>query len=211
MMTLQAAIEAAGGTVVLNSKVTNLVLKNGELQFDAGGETFLCKTFVNSAGLRAQELVSQLQPISHMSPLAAHYAKGHYFSYQGRSPFEHLVYPLPFDGGLGIHATNDLSGAVRFGPDVTWVDDIDYDFDESRKPEFVEAIKSYFPQLDEAKLVPAYTGIRSKLAGQRAPFTDFEIQFEAHHGVPGLVNLFGIDSPGLSACLAIADYIKHNL
>ena len=208
MMALQAEIETAGGMVVLNSKVTNLVPEDGGLQFDTGGETFVCKTFVNSAGLWAQELVSRLKPLLQ---LPAHYAKGHYFAYQGRSPFRHLVYPLPFDGGLGIHATNDLSGAVRFGPDVTWVDEIDYDFDESRKADFVTAIKSYYPGLDEARLMPAYTGIRAKLAGPGAAFTDFEIQFEAHHGVPGLVNLFGIDSPGLSACLAIGDFIGHNL
>jgi L-2-hydroxyglutarate oxidase LhgO len=211
MMALQAEIETAGGVVVLNSKVTNLVLENGELQFDAGGETFSCKTLVNSAGLCAQELVSRLQPLSQAALLPAHYAKGHYFAYQGKSPFRHLVYPLPFDGGLGIHATNDLSGAVRFGPDVTWVDEIDYNFDESRKADFVTSIKSFYPGLDEARLLPAYTGIRSKLAGPGAPFTDFEIQFEASHGVPGLVSLFGIDSPGLSACLAIGDFIGHNL
>jgi len=208
MMALQAEIETAGGMVVLNSKVTNLVPEDGGLQFDTGGETFVCKTFVNSAGLWAQELVSRLKPLLQ---LPAHYAKGHYFAYQGKSPFRHLVYPLPFDGGLGIHATNDLSGAVRFGPDVTWVDEIDYDFDESRKADFVTAIKSYYPGLDEASLMPAYTGIRAKLAGVGAPFTDFSIQFETDHGVPGLINLFGIDSPGLSACLAIGDYIRHNL
>ena len=211
MTALQAEIETAGGMVVLNSKVTNLVLEDGELRFDVGGETFSCKTLVNSSGLSAQQLVSRLQPLSKAAWLPAHYAKGHYFSYQGKSPFRHLVYPLPFDGGLGIHATNDLSGAARFGPDVTWVDEIDYDFDESRKADFVTAIKSYYPGLDEARLMPAYTGIRAKLAGPGAPFTDFDIQFEANHGVPGLVNLFGIDSPGLSACLAIGDYIKHNL
>lgn len=211
MMALQADIEAAGGAVVLNSKVTNLVLRNGELQFDADGETFLCKTMVNSAGLRAQELVSRLRSLSHIAPTPLHYAKGHYFAYQGRSPFQHLVYPLPFDGGLGIHATNDLSGAVRFGPDVTWVDKIDYDFDGSRKPKFVKAIRSYFPELDETKLMPAYTGIRPKLVGPRAPFTDFGIQFDADHGVQGLVNLVGIESPGLSACLAIGEFVKHNV
>jgi L-2-hydroxyglutarate oxidase LhgO len=211
MMALQAEIETASGMVVLNSKVTNLVLEDGELQFDTGGETFLCKTLVNSAGLYAQQLVSRLQPLSPAAWPRAHYAKGQYFAYQGQSPFRHLVYPLPFDGGLGIHATNDLSGAARFGPDVDWVDEIDYDFDESRKADFVTAIKTYYPGLDEARLMPAYTGIRAKLAGPGAPFTDFDIQFEANHGVPGLVNLFGIDSPGLSACLAIGDYIKHNL
>jgi L-2-hydroxyglutarate oxidase LhgO len=211
MMALQAEIETAGGMVVLNSKVTNLVLGDGELQFDAGGETFRCGTFVNAAGLGAIGLLSRLKPLLQTSLPQLYLAKGRYYAYQGRSPFRHLVYPLPFDGGLGIHATNDLSGAARFGPDVDWVDEIDYDFDESRKAGFVTAIKTYFPGLDEARLMPAYTGIRAKLAGPGAPFTDFEIQFEANHGVPGLVNLFGIDSPGLSACLAIGDYVKHNL
>jgi len=218
MMALQAEIEAAGGMVVLNSKVTNLVLEGGGLQFDAGGETYSCKTLVNSAGLWAQDLVSRLtvwpqgaKPHLQTNLPQLYLAKGCYYAYQGKSPFRHLVYPLPFDGGLGIHATNDLSGAARFGPDVTWVDEIDYDFDESRKADFVTAIKSYYPGLDKARLMPAYTGIRAKLAGPGAPFTDFEIQFEANHGVAGLVNLFGIDSPGLSACLAIGDFIGHNL
>ena len=218
MMALQADIEAAGGMVVLNSKVTNLILEGGELQFDAGGETFRCGTFVNAAGLGAISLLSRLtvwpqgaKPLLQTSLPQLYLAKGCYYAYQGRSPFRHLVYPLPFDGGLGIHATNDLSGTARFGPDVDWVDEIDYHFDESRKADFVTAIKSYYPGLEEARLMPAYTGIRATLAGPGAPFTDFEIQFEANHGVPGLVNLFGIDSPGLSACLAIGDYVKHNL
>jgi len=211
MTALQAEIETAGGMVVLNSKVTNLVLEDGVLQFDTGGQTFRCGTFVNAAGLWAISLLSRLKPLLQTSLPQLYLAKGCYYAYQGRSPFRHLVYPLPFDGGLGIHATNDLSGAARFGPDVNWVDEIDYDFDESRKADFVTAIKSYYPGLDEARLTPAYTGIRAKLAGAGAPFTDFEIQFEATHGVPALVNLFGIDSPGLSACLAIGDYIKHNL
>lgn len=211
MMSLQAEIEAAGGMVVLNSEVTKLVLKDGELRFDTGGETFGCGTFVNAAGLRAISLLSRLKPLVQTNLPQPFFAKGCYYAYQGASPFRHLVYPLPFDGGLGIHATNDLSGAVRFGPDVTWVDEVDYDFDDSRKSEFVTAIKSYFPGLDEFKLMHAYTGIRPKLAGPRAPFTDFEIQFDADHGVPGLVNLLGIESPGLSACLAIGELIRHNV
>jgi L-2-hydroxyglutarate oxidase LhgO len=121
------------------------------------------------------------------------------------------VYPLPSDGGLGIHATNDLSGAARFGPDVTWVDSIDYDFDESRKQDFVAAIKNYFPGLDEEKLTPAYTGIRPNLSGPGGPFADFVIQAQADHSVRGLVNLFGIESPGLTACLAIGEYVKEIL
>ena len=126
-------------------------------------------------------------------------------------PFQHLVYPLPNDGGLGIHATNDLSGAARFGPDVSWVDSVDYGFDESRKGKFVAAIRKYFPALDEDKLVPAYTGIRPKLSGPGEVAADFVIQGEADHGVPNLVNLFGIESPGLTASLAIGEYVKELL
>ena len=138
-----------------------------------------------------------------------YFAKAHYFAYQGKSPFSRLVYPLPSGGGLGIHATNDLSGAARFGPDLTWINSIDYDFDEGRKPAFVEAIKSYFPGVDAEKLAPAYTGIRPKLAGRGAQFTDFNIQFEVDHGISGLVNLFGIESPGLTASLAIGAYVSQ--
>jgi L-2-hydroxyglutarate oxidase LhgO len=140
--------------------------------------------------------------------MGVYFAKAHYFSYQGTSPFQHLIYPLPSDGGLGIHATNDLSGATRFGPDVTWVDEVDYGFDESRKVDFVGAIRSYFPGLDEERLVPAYTGIRPKLVGAGVPAVDFVIQGEADHGVPGLVNLFGIESPGLTASLAIGEHVR---
>jgi len=214
MMALHADIEACGGSVVCNGEVTDVQVSGQGISFRSGGEQFECKTLVNSAGLWAQDLVSEIAKRSRwQAPLLqpAHLAKGHYFAYRGKSPFKHLVYPLPFDGGLGIHATNDLSGAVRFGPDVTWVDAIKYDFDESRKSVFVEAIKSYFPDLDKSRLAPAYTGIRPKLAGRGAQFTDFNIQFEADHGVPGLVNLYGIESPGLTACLAIGEYVQHNL
>jgi len=210
MTALQAEIESNGGAVVLSSEVSDLSVIDQGFEFACGGESFECETLVNAAGLWAQNLMSRLK--SRLKPLPqTHLAKGHYFALQGKSPFNHLVYPLPFDGGLGIHATNDLSGAVRFGPDVTWIDSIDYSFDESRKSAFVKAIKTYYPELDEERLAPAYTGIRPKLAGRGAQFTDFSIQFEADHGVPGLVNLYGIESPGLTACLAIGDFVRHNL
>ena len=211
MQSLQAEIEARGGSVVCNSKVIDLQYDKQGISFRSGGERFVCKTLVNSAGLRAQDLVSRIKPFPQQKIPKIYFAKAHYFSYQGKSPFKHLVYPLPDGGGLGIHATNDLSGAARFGPDITWIDGIDYSFDESRKSAFVVAIKTYFPDLDEDRLTPAYTGIRPKLAGSGAQFTDFSIQFERDHGVPGLVNLFGIESPGLTACLAIGEYIRHNL
>jgi len=212
MTALQGEIEANGGAVVLNSRVWNLNVIDGGLQFDSGGQTFVCEALVNAAGLWAQELVDKSLSNSRPKALPLHYlAKGHYFAYQGKSPFEHLIYPVPVPHGLGIHATNDLGGAVRFGPDVSWVDEIDYDFDEGLKPDFAEAIRRYFPGLDEEKLVPAYTGIRPKISGPGEPPADFMIQDEKDHGVPGLVNLFGIESPGLTASLAIGEYVSDLL
>ena len=188
------------------------------LQVGDRGEGLVLPVFGESGGDRALGRAptrSPSRPPVGARPSArlpqVHYAKAHYFSYQGKSPFEHLIYPLPTDGGLGIHATNDLSGAARFGPDVTWVDEINYEFDESRKADFVNAIRSYFPGLDEERLTPAYTGIRPKLSGAGGPVRDFVIQGEADHGVAGLVNLFGIESPGLTACLAIGEYVQEIL
>ena len=210
MVALEGDLEAAGGAVVLDSEVRRVSAANGGIQFEASGAIFQCRTFVNSAGLRAIDLVADIDLKPSCRPVA-HYAKGHYFSYTGKSPFNRLVYPVPIDGGLGIHATNDLGGSARFGPDVVWIDDLDYAFDEGRKGEFVDAIRSYFPGLDENRLAPSYTGIRPKLAGKGAQFTDFAIQFDCDHGVSGLVNLFGIESPGLTACLAIGDWVRHKL
>lgn len=214
MNALQADIEAHGGEVVLNSKVTNVNVTDGGFEFDVSGQQFECATLVNSAGLGAIELAGEMNraPIfGPEGPPTRRFAKGHYFAYQGKSPFEHLIYPVPSGGGLGIHATNDLGGAARFGPDVTWIDEIDYDFEESRKPDFVAAIKHYYPGLDEKKLVPAYTGIRPKLHGAGEPAADFIIMGEADYGVRGLVNLFGIESPGLTSSLAIGEYVKDLL
>lgn len=207
MTTLQADIEGRGGTVVLDSVVENVTVTDNRFRFECDGSAFVCKSLVNAAGANAQSLVREIigrDPRRYL-------AKGHYFAYQGKSPFRHLIYPLPSNGGLGIHATNDLAGVARFGPDINWIEAIDYDFDESRKPNFVAAIRSYFESLDEKKLVPAYTGIRTRLAGPDVAFADFMIQSETAHGVPGLVNLFGIESPGLTASLAIGAYVRATL
>ena len=214
MSALQADVEAHGGVVLVNSPVTDINASDDGFEFDVGEAAFACRSLVNSAGLGAVA-VAQTIRVSRGAPTESfptiRFAKGHYFEYQGTSPFEHLIYPVPSGGGLGIHATNDLAGKVRFGPDVSWVESIDYKFDESRRPEFVTAIMSYFPGLDESKLVPAYTGIRPKLHGAGEPAADFIIQGAADHGVRSLVNLFGIESPGLTSCLAIGEYVKELL
>ena len=206
MTALQAELEESDGVVVLNSRVSNVNPFEDGIEFQVGDERFECVTLINSAGLGAVELMSDALRLAGNAP-TMHLAKGHYFSYQGKSPFGHLIYPLPSGGGLGIHATNDLAGVARFGPDVIWVDSLDYEFDESRKADFVAAIKNYFPDLDADRLIPGYTGIRPKLHGPDEPAPDFLIQGERDHGVRGLVNLMGIESPGLTASLAIAEHV----
>ncbi|MDH4126605.1 MAG: NAD(P)/FAD-dependent oxidoreductase [Gammaproteobacteria bacterium] len=207
MTALQGDVEGSGGTVLFDSAVSNVKVADNGLRFESDGRPFACRTLVNAAGAKAQDLVRSL-----IAGVPQRYlAIGHYYAYQGKSPFRHLIYPLPSDGGLGIHATNDLSGAARFGPDVRWVDAINYDFDDSCRQDFVTAIRRYFKGVDENKLAPAYTGIRAKLAGPGAKVADFNIQGEAGHGVPGLVNLFGIESPGLTASLAIGEYVRAML
>ncbi|MEO0617271.1 MAG: FAD-dependent oxidoreductase, partial [Pseudomonadota bacterium] len=134
----------------------------------------------------------------------AFFAIGHYYTLAGRSPFNHLVYPTAGGGGLGVHVTLDIGGQVRFGPDVTWVEGIDYAFDDSRRERFVEAIRRYYPGLDPDRLAPGYTGIRPKITGPGEPAADFVVQGREIHGQDGLVNLFGIESPGITASLALA-------
>jgi L-2-hydroxyglutarate oxidase LhgO len=207
MLSLQADIEAQSGTVLTHSKVTSVGATSGgfQIRLEGSDEYFACRTLVNSAGLFATDVASNMETKDPVPK--TRFAKGHYFSYAGKSPFSHLVYPLPIDGGLGVHATNDMGGAARFGPDVQWIDEIDYGFDESRRDDFIESIRAYFPDLEISKLAPAYTGIRPKLTGPGEAPRDFLIQGEQEHGVSGLVNLLGIESPGLTACLAIGNYV----
>lgn len=187
-----------------------------------GRFNFSCQYLINSAGLHAPDVAKSIVKkayaentvIDNPEPLIPkyHYCRGHYFSYQGKAPFSHLIYPIPSKNtaGLGIHATLDLSGQVRFGPDIEFINTIDYSCNESRKNDFIKAIRPYFPTLDSTKLVPSYCGIRPKLTGPNEPAADFLIQTHQHHKMPGLINLLGIESPGLTASLAIADRVcKH--
>ena len=169
----------------------------------------LASHVVNAAGLGAQALARSIagMPAERIPPL--HLAKGNYFSLSGRSPFSRLIYPMPTPGGLGVHLTLDLAGEARFGPDVEWVDAIDYDVDPGRAASFAAAIRAYWPDLPDGALKPAYAGIRPKIARPGGSTTDFLIETEKDHGVRGLINLFGIESPGLTASLAIADWITR--
>lgn len=211
MLALRADLEAADGVIACRSGVSAVCVERDGFAIEAGDYTLHCHRLINAAGLWAPLVAGTIDGLAAAHVPEAHYAKAHYFTYVGRAPFATLVYPLPEDGGLGVHATLDLGGSARFGPDVQWVDGIDYHFDESRKPAFVDAIRRYFPELDPARLQPGYTGIRPKLAGPGAPAEDFVIQTVETHGVPGLVNLYGIESPGLTAVLAIAEAVARDL
>jgi L-2-hydroxyglutarate oxidase LhgO len=206
MVSLQGDLESAGGVVAFNTEVLDLGMGRG-LRVLTSTVTLECRFLVNAGGLWAPDLARRLDP----SAPRGFYASGHYFTYSGPSPFEHLVYPIAEPGGLGVHVTLDLAGQVKFGPDVTWLDGVDYTFDETRLAGFVESIRRYFPAVDPARLQPGYTGIRPKIAGPGEPNADFRIDGPETHGIGGLVNLLGIESPGLTASLAIADLVAERL
>lgn len=214
MLSLRADIEGADGIVVMQSRVQSVQVQEKGFELTTGShDTYKirCSKLINSAGLWAPDVARRIDGLAVEYIPQSRFAKAHYFAYQGRSPFNTLVYPLPTDGGLGIHATLDLAGQARFGPDVEWTDDIDYSFDDSRKGRFLAAIREYFPGVVDERLVPAYTGIRPKLSGPGEAPADFVIQGESIHGVVGLVNLFGIESPGLTSALPLADMVSHSL
>jgi L-2-hydroxyglutarate oxidase LhgO len=200
----------AGATVLLETPVLRGEADGAGITLHVGGRapaTVRCRTVVNAAGLWAQAVARTLRGLPAASIPPCHYAKGHYFVLSGPSPFRRLVYPLAVVGGLGVHVTLDLAGRARFGPDVAWIDGVDYAFDEARAASFYAAIRAYWPGLRDGALEPGYTGIRPKLGPASSPAADFVMQGPAEHGVPGLVNLYGIESPGLTASLAIADHV----
>ncbi len=207
MLSLQGRLEAAGGMIAFNTAATELGVTADGIRLVAGGEPLVARLLVNSAGLAAPALAGTVDA---KAP-APRYARGHYFTYSGRPPFSRLVYPVAEVGGLGVHVTIDLSGQVKFGPDVEWVDDVDYTFDAGRSRAFAAAIRRYFPGLEEDRLQPGYVGIRPKISAAGEPAADFRIDGPAVHGVRGLVNLMGIESPGLTASLAIAERVVSML
>lgn len=214
MSALAADLKAHGGSVALASPVIGGEAGPHGISLDVGGSDpthVVCKTVINAAGLHAPRVARTIGGLDPALVPEAHFARGHYFTLAGPSPFKHLVYPMPAPGALGIHVTLDLGGQARFGPDITWADGVDYTFDEGRAPVFYEAIRRYYPSLPDGALQPGYVGIRPKIVPRGAPNADFVIQGPARHGVAGLVNLFGIESPGLTACLAIAEEVARCL
>jgi len=212
MLALLGDAERAGAMLALKSPLAKGVVRADGIELHvAGAEPILAAEVVNSAGLRAPSLARQIEGYPAELAPPELYAKGNYYSLATRSPFSHLVYPVPEPGGLGVHVTLDLGGRARFGPDVEWVDMIDYTVDPQRAERFYAAIRRYWPGLPDGALEPDFAGIRPKISDKDAPAADFLAQGPRAHGVPGLVNLFGIESPGLTASLPLADAVLGQL
>ncbi|GGC07732.1 FAD-dependent oxidoreductase [Novosphingobium endophyticum] len=214
MLALLGEAEAHDAMLVTASRVDRIVRKGGLYHvWTDTGETAVISTpvLVNAAGLAAQEIALATEGLdpAHVPPI--HYARGAYFTYSGKVPFSHLIYPVPEPGGLGTHLTFDLQGQARFGPDVEWIDAVDYAVDPYRKAKFAAAAKRIWPALDPDRLQPGYAGVRPKLSGPGEPPADFVISGPVDHGCEGLVNLFGIESPGLTASLSIAEAVVGKL
>jgi L-2-hydroxyglutarate oxidase LhgO len=210
MLALQGDAENAGAIPVFHSPVERGRRGSGGIEIDVGGAepmSLRCRLLVNAAGLHASGLAMRIEGMPADRMPGTYYAKGNYFTLAGRSPFSRLIYPVPVPGGLGVHLTIDLGGQARFGPDVEWIDTIDYTVDPHRADSFYAAVRKYWPALKDGALQPGYAGIRPKIVPKGAPAQDFMVQGPQTHGVPGLVNLFGIESPGLTAALAIAEYV----
>jgi len=211
MLALLGDAQAAGAMLALQSPALRASATPHGIELDVGGDTattLLAAAMVNSAGHGAPLLAAATSglPPEHVPP--RYFAKGCYFTLSGRSPFSHLIYPAPGEAGhLGVHLTLDLGGQAKFGPSFRWVDGLDYTVDEAEAAHFYDAVRRYWPGLPDGALQPGYVGIRPKIRGPGEPAQDFRIDGPRQHGVRGLVNLFGIESPGLTSSLAIAEQV----
>jgi L-2-hydroxyglutarate oxidase LhgO len=213
MLSLLGDAERSGAVLALRSQVIRGKVANHQISLSVGGEDpieLVANTVVNAAGLFAQQVAHSIGTDPALIPGQV-LARGNYFSLSGTCPFSHLIYPVPEAGGLGIHLTLDLAGQAKFGPDVQWTDSLDYTVDDTRRDAFVERIKAYWPAVAATRLQPAYAGIRPKLEPVKGEAADFRIDGRKRHGTAGLVHLFGIESPGLTASLAIAAEVKRTL
>ncbi len=217
MLALRGEIEDHGGAIALQAPVTRVEQQaGGGFRVHTPEAAIACRRLVNSAGLHAQRVASRIEGLSpsHVPELAL--AKGSYFGCTAKPAFSRLIYPAPVEGGLGVHLTLDLGGRMRFGPDVEWLAasdpcDVDYAVDPRRADAFYGVIRRYWPGLPDGALSPDYAGCRPKLSGPGEPAADFRMDGPERHGIPGLVNLFGIESPGLTSSLAIADEVRLRL
>lgn len=209
MLALQGDLEHAGGLVALNSPLALADIAPSAIKLVAkDGTELLARTVINAAGLHAPILAASFRGLSAAHIPVAHYAKGSYFTLTGKAPFSRLIYPVPQAAGLGVHLTLDLGGQAKFGPDVQWVESADdLLVDPARGDAFYAEVRKYWPGLRDGALAPAYAGIRPKIHGPAAPAADFLIQGPSVHCVKGLVNLFGIESPGLTSALAIGEHV----
>ena len=214
MLAYQGDAEARGASIVFQSPVLGGEARDDGTVLRVGGSDPMalgCNIVVNAAGLTAPAVTRSIHGIPEATIPPQHFCKGHYYVLAGRSPFGRLVYPVGSGLWHGVHVTLDLGGQVKFGPDLQWQDTIDYSFDTSRESSFYESIRYYYPGLADGALQPGYTGIRPKITAKGEPAADFMIQGPRDHGVPGMVNLYGIESPGLTSSLAIADYVAELL
>jgi L-2-hydroxyglutarate oxidase LhgO len=214
MQAYQTDAEQAGATVVLRAPVLEGRVTTSGFILQVGGAermTLDCKVLVNSAGLYAPSLARRIAGIPAAAIPHDYLCRGVYFTLAGRAPFKRLVYPVPEHAGLGVHLTLDMGGAARFGPDTEWIGSIDYTVNARRGDKFYAAIRTYWPGIADGALQPGYAGIRPKISGPKEPAADFMIAGPERHGVAGLVNLFGIESPGLTASIAIADHVASLL
>ena len=212
MLAFQGDAEAHGAMIAFETPVVGGTVANDGIVIETGGASPMrlkARTLVNAAGLGAQKLGHAIAGIPPASVPPLHYAKGNYFALQGRTPFSRLIYPVPEKGGLGVHITIDLAGQARFGPDVEWVDALEYDVDPRRADVFYAEVRRYWPGLADGALVPSYSGIRPKIVPKGEPNPDFVIQGPETHGVPGLVALYGIESPGLTSSPSIAEHVAR--
>jgi len=215
MQSLLAELEKNGGLFIGQAAFLKAEVNQSgfiiDIESQGQSSQIQSQYLINCAGLHSEKVANNILGLSEEFIPKLHWCRGHYFSYQGKSPFSQLVYPIPKDNGLGIHASIDVGGQLKFGPDTQYVDELSYQFPGNLKKKFVQEILHYFPRLDIDKLHPAYAGIRPKLQGEGQGFKDFVIQDSQVHGIIGLVNLFGIDSPGLTSSLAIADNVLSRL
>jgi L-2-hydroxyglutarate oxidase LhgO len=209
MVSLLRDAESAGAMVAWRTTFEAARHRGGSFEVRAGGTSIRCHHLVNAAGLGARSVAARIEGVD--SVPALHLAKGSYFRLARRSVFSHLIYPVPAAASLGVHLTLDLAGVARFGPDEEWIDRIDYAVDRRRADPLYAAVRRWWPGLPDGALEPDYAGVRVKVQAPGEPMRDFVVHGEAEHGMPGLVNLFGIESPGLTAALALADHVVDRL